>query len=95
MTDAGTSDPLEPWEREAAGKGARIHFPLRDKSDLLRMSVILRELGNRLEVIAKSRDNEFTALIRTRVEVKAAQARVSSHPKSRQRQASETGSRGG
>ncbi len=75
------SDPLEAWEREVIGDAVRVHLPIRDKADVLRASAILRELSNRLEAIAKSRDGEFTALLRMRTEAKAANARLKSKPR--------------
>jgi hypothetical protein len=74
-------DPLQPWEREIIGKSVRLHMPLRDVVDLRRISAILRELGNRFEVISNTKEEAFPALSRARLAVKAAQARCNSKPK--------------
>lgn len=72
-------DPLDQWQRDAIGKSAQLRLPLRDKVDLRRVALILRDLANTLEVASGLRtEDDFGALMRAKAAVAVAQARATS-----------------
>ncbi len=70
-------DPLDEWQRGAIGRSAQLRLPLRDKVDLRRLALILRDLANVAEVASQVRsEDDFSALLRFKAAVVTAQGRA-------------------
>lgn len=73
-------DPLDQWQRDCIGRAAQLRLPLRDKVDLRRIALILRDLANRAEVISSLRhSDDFSALSEFKAHVVTAQGRATSN----------------
>jgi hypothetical protein len=87
--NAPDPDVIAQWQRDVVGVAMRLHCPLRNQADLRRVSQILRDFANRLEILSQVKvgdtpqDREFSALVQANMERKAAQNRLQSKPLAR------------
>lgn len=71
-------DVLDEWQRQLIGPSGQLRIPMRDQIDLRRCAAILRELANRMEILSHVKTGEFSALLQTKGEIRAAQSRLQS-----------------
>lgn len=87
--NAPDPDVIDQWQRDVIGPAMQLRFPLRNQADLRRISQILRDFANRLEVLSQMKvgntpqEREFSALVQAMSERKATQGRLQSRPKAR------------